>query len=305
MLCAAVAGIVIERLTRPSVNPSQTGGARLATPVETPDDPVSPASSTEQLISEAKQLADQLISTFPGDPAAVCLAGHIHRALGNAVRATECWQRCLQMKADFTDARVALGIAAWQQGDFQFSADYLREATNADPQRMDECLFCLADSLMNLGRAKEAIDTLEAAGRSRRLSPAGLVTLGQAWLQRKEFVKAREQFESALAAEPQLASAHYGLATALARLGELEQAEEHRRLYARWKQQDLARWDQLHGAGRKSEKVDPAQIRSLVAGFFLDAARLWQRHGRTTEADVLAERALAVDPHRAGIVRRE
>jgi len=52
----------------------------------------------------------------------------------------------------------------------------------------------------------------------------------------------------------------------------------------------------VHGAGRKSEKVDPAQVRALVAGFCVGVGRVYALCGRADRAEQYWLRALAVEP---------
>jgi len=298
-----IGAIVVERLTRPADEVSQSTvgqqgvGNPGAVPAAPPVDSSPPApASTEELIAEAKQMADRLVESFPDHCPALLLAGRIQEAFGNSTKAVDWWERCLKLDPQFAEARAALGAAAWQRGDFENAVAYLETATAADPRLLRESIFCLADSLMNLGRASEAIAVLDGAARISPLSANGLMVLGQAYLQRKDYAKAKEKFEAALAAEPRLAGAHYGLATALGHLGQPEEAQKHREEYAKRSREQLAIWDRIHGAGRKSEKVDPAQVRGLVAGFCVRVGRVYALRGRADRAEECWLRALAVQP---------
>jgi tetratricopeptide (TPR) repeat protein len=294
---------VVERLTRPADEVRESFAGRQgaedeATLPEVPpfgSSPPAPA-TTEELIAEAKQMADQLVESFPDHCQAIFLAGRIQEAFGNSAKAVDWWERCLKLDPQFSEARAALGAAAWQRGDFEKAVTHLETATAAAPRLLRENIFCLADSLMNLGRAKEAVAVLENATRISPLSANGLLVLGQAWLQLKDYAKAKERFEAALAAEPRLAGAHYGLATALSHLGQSEAAQKHREEYAKRSREDLAIWDRAHGAGRKSEKVDPAQVRGIVAGFCVGVGRVYALCGRADRAETCWLRALAIQP---------
>ncbi len=297
-----IAAIVVERLSRPphevrEHSAGQPGAGDRATVPEVPpaDSPPAPA-STEELIAEAKQMADQLVESFPDHGPAIFLAGRIQEAFGNATKAVDGWERCLKLDPQFADARAALGAAAWQRGDFEKAVAYLETATAAEPRLLRENIYGLADSLMNLGRANEAIAVLDRASRIGPLSANGLMVRAQAYLQRKDYEKAKEQFEAALAAEPRLAGAHYGLATALGHLGQPEEAQTHREEYAKRSREELAIWDRMHGAGRKTEKVDPAQVRALVAGFYVGVGRVYALRGRADRAEQCWLRAVAIHP---------
>jgi tetratricopeptide (TPR) repeat protein len=242
-----------------------------------------------------KQVADRLAESFPDDPQALTLAGRIDRAFGDSSKAGERWEKSLRLNPDFIEARGAIGVAAWEDGDFQKAVTHLRQAA-ADPRLLAENIFCLADSLMNLGKAAEAAALLENAARSSRLSPAGHYVLGQAYVQSSEHEKARQQFEAALAGEPRFANAHYALAMTLTRLGRTEEARKHREEYTRLKKSDMAVRDREMGIGRSADRTDPAQVRRLAGAFCVGAGKTYAMRGRMDEAERHLRRAMILDP---------
>jgi tetratricopeptide (TPR) repeat protein len=256
--------------------------------------PPSPA-STEEWIAEARRIAGGLADSLPHDPAALALAGRIVYTFGDSDKATAWWRRCLEVRPGFREALCGLGLSAWEQGDFPKAVDLLRQGTEGDARLLDAHVFCLADSLMNIGRAEETTLLLEKAG-PQRLSPAGLVVLGQAYLETGDYQRARQRFESALAKAPDLGNAHYGLATALAGLGKTEEAEEQRRQYARRKQRDLAAYDRARKAELTKDRADPAEVRRLVAGFCVDAGQIYAQNGRPEQTEAHWLKAAAYDP---------
>jgi tetratricopeptide (TPR) repeat protein len=137
---------------------------------------------------------------------------------------------------------------------------------------------------------------LASRAQTSALSPAGRIILGQAYLQAEDYDNARQQFAAAVAAAPRLANAHYGLANALTGLGQTELALKHREAYAQLKQEEYAALDHRRGAGREIEKVDPAEVRGVVAEFCLRAGKRYAHHGRLKEAETHWLQALRLDP---------
>ena len=107
------------------------------------------------------------------------------------------------------EAWSGLATVRWERGEFEQAVTCMERVREADPQLADERLYVLADSLMNLGREREAIALLEARGRVGTLSPPGLLVLGQACLQAEDYENARRHLAAALAANPRLTNAHY------------------------------------------------------------------------------------------------
>ena len=128
------------------------------------------------------------------------------------------------------------------------------------------------------------------------MSPPGLLVLGQAYLQAEDYEKARLHLETALAGNPRLTNAHYALAAALAGLGQAEQAQKHREEYARLKQQDLALFDELRGAGREVERVKPGEVGTVVSGLALRAGKIYAARGKLPKAETLWLTAVRLNP---------
>jgi tetratricopeptide (TPR) repeat protein len=291
-------GFFVERWTRPTDEPPPGVVRPALEPAGVPPErsPASTAAATEQLIDEGRQIADQLAETFPQDAPALALAGQIQFALGNATTAVQWWERSVALDPACGEAWSGLAEAHWERGDFEQAATCMQRVRATHPQLADERIYVLVDSLLNLGREDEAIAALETRSQASVLAAPGRVVLGQAYLQAEDYPSAQREFAAALVAAPRLAAAHYGLAEALAQLGRTAEAQMHREQYARLKQQDLAAWDRMRGAGRGIEKVNPAEVRGVVSAFCLRAGSLYAAHRRLADAAHYWQRALVLDP---------
>ena len=211
--------------------------------------PVTP----EQLVAEARQLADRLLEAFPDSPQALTLGGRIYYAFGDEPSASQCWERSLQLDPEFAATWHVIGEAAWERGDYAGAAEQLRKTIEADPRLHAKLAFALADSLLNSGRAEDAVAVLEPPADKGPLSLDGLLLVGHAYAQLAQYEKAKDRFEAALALDPRSSKAHFGLATIYARLQRPEQANKHRQEYAELKKQDFANTERLRGSLRNTD----------------------------------------------------
>jgi len=303
-VCAVLGAILGERLTRPTDLPPRGEPRRTPEPAESaseaqrslPDAIASSPAATEQLIAEGRHVADRLVEAFPDNPQALTLGGHIYFTLGHSAKAIEWWERSVELNPDLAEAWSGLAQAHWEQGDFDSAVTCMQRVNETDPRLAGERIYLMVDSLMGLGRESEAAAILRDRAKANTLSPHGLLVLGQAYLQAKDYEKAKRQFEAALAIEPRFAHAHYGLARALARLGDSEKAQHHRQEYARLKNQDLVVMDRMRGERREVEKVDPARVRGLVSGFFLNAGKIYATYGSWDQAEKHWLQAIGINP---------
>lgn len=300
LIGVAGAALLVERGTRPREKPPPESSPQKPASTEPgrPRNPVplvAATATTEQLVAAGRQLAGSLAEAFPQDPQALTQAGQLRFALGDATQAVTWWEQSVALNPRLAEAWCGLALDRWERGDFEQAIACMQRVQEANPQLADQRIYVRVDALLNLGREAEAIRLLESRAQVSALSTAGSLTLGQAYLQAEDYENARRQFEAVLAAAPSLANAHYGLATALAELGQAAQAQHHRAAYTRLKQQDLAAWDRLRGSGRQVDKASPAEVRGLLAGFCLAAGKLYALHGEWQQAATHWRQALTLD----------
>lgn len=244
-------------------------------------------------MAEARELAERVAASYPASAQALALVGRIHYAFGDVAKAEQSWETSLKLNPEYAEAWSALGEAAWEHGRFDSAASHLAKALAVKPELDVKKRFFLADSLMNLGKAEEAIGVLNAAARDQPLPPFGLFLLAHAQLELGRDEEAVKQFEALLAGDPASPNVHFGLARAHARLGHAELARKHREEYARLKQKELADGAQLRSDFRKVDWGDP---RPLVRECYLNAGRIHATHGSLAQAEKDWLRALELDP---------
>ena len=299
-VCAGIAGFLALGFWGPDlprVGPRPEASSPVsASGLGAPDQPAVPAAprpTPEQLIAEARQLAERLQATLPDNPQALVLAGRIYYAFNDVRRANDCWQACVARHPEFAEARCAIAEAAWEHGDFEQAAEQLNEVFAANPKLDQKQVFFLADALMNLGRSPDAAAVLERSAAQNPLPAFGLFLLAHAYLESGEYEQARQQFAAVLAANPQSANAHFGLATVCTRLGQTEAARQHREQYAKLRKGELAESARLRPEMRKADWADPIPV---VRESYLNAGKVCLAAGRLDEAERHWLRAAELDP---------
>jgi tetratricopeptide (TPR) repeat protein len=104
--------------------------------------------------------------------------------------------------------------------------------------------------------------------------------LGQAYLQLKDYAKAKPCFEAAVRMAPDFANAHYGLATACTRLGQQQEAQAHTKRF-----QEAEKSRLTHQIEDGKQRDDAASVRKSVAEAHAAAAAVYSAHGNASEAE--------------------
>lgn len=235
-------------------------------------------------------VAQQLLDRYPNDPAAFYVAGDLCRRLGDSDQALELWQTCLALDARWTEAQIAIGTLQTERGEFSLAEETFREALRGAPQS-SEASILLANALLNQGKHQEMVDLLQSPAQAPGASMPCHLLLGQAWLQLREFDKAKACFDTAVRMAPEYPPALYGLATACARLGRTEEGVRHMRRFREMEAKGGS------GRGGRSRPFDDENsVRAPVAIACARAAEVCARHGDATEAAALRRQAGELNP---------
>ncbi|NLX55624.1 MAG: tetratricopeptide repeat protein [Planctomycetaceae bacterium] len=253
-----------------------------------PDD-----ANSQQRLDALTRAADQLVARFPTDPEALSLAGQIHQLAADYSMAQRYWETCLQLHPTHIDALASLGHSLWKQGEFDQAIIHLEKAFAAHRQLPEKYMRALAESLLHEGRCHTAIDALELWRGSQTSTPEILLLLGQAYLQVKQYEKAREQCQRVLQGDPQCKEAHYMLTRILPRLGDTQGAASHREEFARLERQAA---EDVHANRAGMREVDFHEDRPLMATFWFYAAMIYAQRGDWREAEQYCRTAVQLDP---------
>jgi tetratricopeptide (TPR) repeat protein len=186
-----------------------------------------------------------------------------------------------------------------QQGDFQKAVECMEHMAVAEPTGAQEKVFLLADCLLKVGRAREAVDALEAAGQRTPLPGWAQVLLGQGYYQLKDYERAAEHYRQAVDDPQQASVARYGLSLALTRLGRADEAQKQRAEYVRVQEQNMVAFDRMQHAGTDQERQDPTAWYPVLARFHFEAGRRYALAGQAEAARRHCLRAWALAPERS------
>jgi tetratricopeptide (TPR) repeat protein len=248
---------------------------------------------TDPLSAETLRVADRLLEQFPFDPRALTVAGRIYYSFGDESAAVACWENALALDPQLGGAWHALGEAAWHQGDYRNAAELLRKAIHVELGLEARVAYMLADSLANLGEAREAAEVLERADAENALRVDGRLLLGHSYLQLAQHQRAKEQFQRVLAADPASSKAHFGLTTVFTRLNQPAEAEKHRQEYAQLQSENVEQNSRLR---KERRGQDIADLPPLASQCFLNAGKVFALQGDATEAERLWQRAVELAP---------
>lgn len=263
--------------------PATIAGNRLPSDIPLPK-------TAQEVIEEARGEALQLCQQFPENWEAFDLAGRFYRFVGDMTAAREAWKRSTELNPKNTSAYESLGATATLQGDYAAAAEWYRKSLEHEPHSASAAVR-LADILAKLGKLPEAVDVLDAARAANPSSAEVLVLLGQVHLQLRDYAAAKDNFEHALRLTSGLQEAHFGLGTALTRLGLAAEARPHLEKF-----RELKAAEPLLPEESDPERFDLAKTSAHVSAFYTYAANVYSSGGMVREAERLWRRAAALNP---------
>jgi tetratricopeptide (TPR) repeat protein len=256
--------------------------------------PASPA-TVQELRDEAFAAVRQLMADFPGSPVPVSCMGALHHAFRNPDEAEKWWRKALELDPKRAATYVALAKAALSRGDLQKAEELWRHAWEIGPNAPGVSLG-YATLLLTMNKPDEAIAALEKSGRASPRNSRHFALLGKAYLQRKDYQKAVENYlrvGEVGAGDPAVCN---GLATAYARLGKQDKADEWlERL--RVLRERHAEQERLQSG---EEYLDRDWSASVLVLTLSDAGQMYAEHKNLPKAEACWRRAAAVDPKNKG-----
>jgi len=256
-----------------------------------PNDAAGSAEDMEQALRrEQIEVVHRLVDDLPASVNARFLLAMAYQEQGNSDEAARHLQQCLGRQPERADVYDQLGLIAQQEGDHEKAVNYFEKARQCDP-KMPGISYRLGDAYKALGKSDEAIDALTKNAALFPNAPESFLALGELHLQKQEYEGARQNYEAALARDPNLSKAYYGLATAAARLGQREQASAYQQRFKEVEEKERERARESR-AGYDSLKLTCAS----VAHTHTDVARVLQVNEQMALAEQLWRRAAQLDP---------
>lgn len=264
----------------------------LSTKSDTPPPPdiTPPPETVEQAEEEALKTATALVQHYDRNPEAWSVLGQLHVKLSDAAEAEKCWLQCLALQPDFVKAHLGLAAAAEAKADNEVAIAALQEARKIDASS-PVVGRRLAKLLIQQAETEQAVTLLQQNIRLNSRSYEDWSLLGEAYTQAKDFRRAKECLEKALAIDAARPEAHYMLARACARLGFRDLATEH--------QQEFAKLQAAREEDRRQNnlaRTDLGEMCETAALAYLGAGDVYASQGDLAEAERHWVRGATIDP---------
>ena len=224
-------------------------------------------------------------------------------AQGRSVEAIQQYQRALEIKPDFVEARYNLANALAAQGRSTEAVEQYQKAFEYRPDNAEEHNN-LGTVLLGQGRSTEAIQQYQKALEIKSDFAEARYNLGNALAAQGRIAEATEQYEQALRIKPDYVEARSNLANALAAQGRSAEAIQQYQKVLETKPDNAGARNNLGtvllGQGRSVEAVEQYQKALDIKPDFAEArynlANVLAAQGRTAEAIQLYEQALRIKP---------
>jgi len=251
-------------------------------------------------IREAVNQAQDILKNDPNNIEAHRLLGHIYlRSLGETqgagsenVRrlAIEQYQEIVRLDPNSSDDHVMLGRLYFANGEIKKAEEEEKIAIKLSPDSEDAVttLAMLYNEEGNAAKAAETLSSVPEASRSAKL----YLSLGDTYGQQKDYQRAIEAYQHAIALDRDNLDAIRGLAESLLNDGQTEKALQQYKIIADANPEDARTYVRIAEIYRKQGKLDLAlqnlkKAKSMVQGseqISYDLASIYQSQGRYDEA---------------------
>ncbi|GAB5404389.1 MAG: hypothetical protein Aurels2KO_26200 [Aureliella sp.] len=262
--------------------------------------PNSPLASVPQLspllpkdgaavVAEATRVIEHLETVLPQSLETQEIKARFEYEFGKVETAREVWEAILEQEPKFVYALRGLGDICLTEGQLEDAVRYFRRAVLAEPDNLSRQLT-LGAAMLQAGQIDEAEKVLLALLEKNDQASLAHAELGRVYLQKKDFESAVQSFKRALEGAPENAQTHLGLATALARVGQREEARTHQERHVALRDANRTQLE----TGRK-EYDDTAAMRIDIGNVYVNTARVYMANGYAAAAEMVLLRAARLD----------
>jgi Flp pilus assembly protein TadD len=182
-----------------------------------------------------------------------------------------------------------MATVSLRKGEYEKAMDLCRQGLGKGDMPMLH--YHLAEALVGLGRAEEALSESQIAAKAAPKDAEIYCQLGRTHTVLRDYEKARLDYEMAVKLQPDNKAAHYGLAMACAKLG-LE--DQHQRAVEQYEKLNAA--DVQVQRSRRDVAYDAEKYRTALAMTCCDAATVYLGGEMPKMAERLLRRAAEVAP---------
>jgi len=250
-------------------------------------------------LSEAERQLSTILESNSKQPDALNLLGAIRAKQRRFDEAEKLFSRAVSANASLVSARMNLVQLYLIQAKPQNAISELHQVLRLQPEN-EEAFDRLSRLLLKAKRVDEFINLIEPAKSSRSISFSLLVALGDAYLEKRNAVKAEENFRLALAQQSDDANAILGLAQAAHLRGDTALASSY---LDRAKRATVNSADTLHrfalvafAAARFEEAnlalTEAVKLKPDEPAFYVFLGTTWLKKPDLVEAEQAFRRAL-------------
>ena len=238
-------------------------------------------SEATRLKAHAVAMAKSIAAEYPENALIHILLGSAYFNTGQTDMAATHLRKCLALNNNILEAHEILTRIAYEKGNPEEAVRLCVEARNrglSSPKLLNR----LARAQMDLGQAEKSIQTLLEAIKVSHPLAESFYLLGQARMQARDYLKAKESFIQTTELIPDHTQAYFGLFTACQRLGQMEEAMEFRNTFVRL--ESIDRKD-LNDRSSQTESLSGiAAVRETTARTLFGAGQIHQSQGAYTAA---------------------
>jgi protein O-GlcNAc transferase len=258
----------------------------------------------EKRLVEADQEVDRILKVKPNNAAALNLKGTIRAQQGKLDEAENLFMRALQLDSQLPGLHMNLAHLYLLKGETVKTIAELREVLVLEPTN-SEAIDRLAALLLSEGKPEDCINVLARAKLSQPLSPAQLILLGDAYLQKHDPDKAEENYQQALDAESDNTDAILGLAQVAQQRGRMETARSYlmrSKTLAASSAATLYRFALVALRAGNPEEANAAMVQATKLqpnddAYFLLLGTTWLQKPDLVEAEKAFRRSLQLKPN--------